>query len=314
MFLRSVALVIAMALAMLSNQAETAAAGKTGARVVVLVSHNAEPYEDALEGFRSYFASKGVEVFIEVYQLNGDASGAAQALEKARKENANLILALGSLATSAACGEAVGIPVVAGLIMNVEEIKARSNFAAVLLDFPLEVQLKWIGKLLPGCKNLGILYNPARMTLKVEAATQIAQGMGVKIIAQKVESPSELPAALESLSRKVDALWGLADDLVYTPQTAKEILLFSFRNKVPLIGISREWVKAGALCAIESDYRDLGAQCGEKALKALQSAMSDFYAPEYPRKVVYSINLKTAQHMKVEIRDTWIQGAQQVFR
>lgn len=313
MLQRSMALVIALALAVLPVQAGSAAA-KNDARVVVLLSHDAKPYEEALEGFRSYFASKGLEARIDVFQLNGDASGAARALEKARDEKANLILTLGSLATSAASAEATGIPVVAGLIMSVEEIKARDQFAAVLLDFPLEVQLRWIVRMLPDYRNIGILYNPARMSQKVEAATRIAQGMGLKVIAQKVESPSELPAALEFLSKKVDLLWGIADDLVYTPQTAKEILLFSFRNRIPLVGISREWVKAGALYAIESDYRDLGMQCGEKMLKVIQSTGSDSGAPEYPRKVVYSLNLKTAQHMKVEIGESLIQGARQVFK
>lgn len=314
MFTRSLALIAAMVLAMSFIQAKTAEAGITDARVVVLVSHNAKPYEDALEGIRSCFAANGIKARIEIIRLNGNAAGTAKALEKAGKEKVDLVLPLGSLATSEACKTGNGIPMVAGLIVNMEEIESGSSFAAVLLSFPIEVQLRWIKQMLPDCRHIGILYSPARIHCNMENATRLAQGMGLKLIPQKVESPSEIPSALEYLSKEVDALWGIPDDLVYTPQTAREILLFSFRNKIPLIGISREWVKAGALYALECDYRELGFQCGEKALRLLLGAPPDDTAHEYPGKVVYSINMKTARHMKLKINEALVQGAGQVFK
>ncbi len=95
--------------------------------------------------------------------------------------------------------------------MNFDDIKARANLAGVLLEFPLEVQFQWMSRLLPGSKNIGVLYNPAQNLKKVESATRIAERMGLKLYAQKVESPSDIPDALEFLSKRVDALWGLPE-------------------------------------------------------------------------------------------------------
>ncbi|MFO0732606.1 MAG: ABC transporter substrate binding protein [Nitrospiraceae bacterium] len=54
-----------------------------------------------------------------------------------------------------------------------------------------------------------------------------------------------------------------------TPHTAEPILLSTFRNKIPLAGLSTSWVKAGALYALDRDYLDIGSQCGEIAGKIL---------------------------------------------
>jgi hypothetical protein len=35
--------------------------------------------------------------------------------------------------------------------------------------------------------------------------------------------------------------------------------------------------------------------------------------PQVPRKVVYTLNQKTARHMKVEITETLMRGAREVF-
>ena len=308
-------MVLLMALAILTTGADTIAGNAiTNARTIVLISHNVKPYEEALEGFQSYLSAQGIQSQFDVFQLDGDPDKAARLLEKSNRQNVNLVFALGSLATTAATKAISDIPIVAGLILNVDETKAKANFAGVGLEFPLEVQLQWLSRMLPDCKNIGVLYNPAQNQKKIESATKIAESKGMKLYVQKVESPSDIPDALESLSKRVDALWGVTDDLVYTPQTAKQILLFSFRNQIPLIGISGEWVKAGALYALVCDYKDLGAQCGEKAVKQLQGANSSSSLLEFPRKVAYSLNLKTAQHMKIEIKESLIQGSQQIFK
>ncbi|MCD6581287.1 MAG: hypothetical protein J7K90_05755 [Desulfuromusa sp.] len=60
-----------------------------------------------------------------------------------------------------------------------------------------------------------------------------------------------------------------ANVMVLNPKTAKNILLFSFRNKIPFIGLSNAWVKAGALYALERDYDDIGQQSAEQCVQVL---------------------------------------------
>ena len=133
------------------------------------------------------------------------------------------------------------------------------------------------------------------------------------MVAREVESPEALPEAMKSLAKRIDVLWGIVDAVVLSPETAQAVLLFSFRNDIPFVGLSAAWAKAGAIYALDWDYEDVGKQCGELALKVLNGARAGGIAPVFPRKLTYALNLKTVRHMKVRIPDSLVRGAVQVF-
>jgi len=122
-----------------------------------------------------------------------------------------------------------------------------------------------------------------------------------------------LPAALDALANNADVFWGITDQLVVTPQTAKSLLLFSFRNRIPFIGLSEARVKAGALYALDRDYPDIGRQCAELAEKILSGARANDLPPETPRQEAYVINRHTAEQMKLELPAKLLQGAAKVY-
>lgn len=291
-----------------------AQAGAARQRLTALISHGSPPYEAVLHAFQEYLTGQGGTMDMDICNLDGKDVAPPQLLEAAARQQGGLILSLGSMATRMAVREVRSLPIVAGLILNDEDIKGKPNAVGVVLDFPLEVQFQWIKKILPECKNIGVLYNPARNSEKIASAVKTASSMGLTLHAQAVQTPSELPSSLEYLASRVDALWGVPDETVFVPHTAKSILLMSFRNRIPLIGLSNEWVKAGALYSLEWNYRDLGTQCGELALKLLRGAKANAIPPTFPRKVEYSLNLKTAAHMKITIPESLLQGAQQVYK
>ncbi len=283
-------------------------------RLLVLVSRKAPPYEETLSSFREYLTGRVPAAGFDVCALDDDPSNVSEMVERAKREPASLVFALGAAATRMAAREFGAMPLVAGLVLNSDEIKGKANATGVFLDFPLEIQFQWIRRMLPDCRNVGVLYNPAGNVEKIEHAGKVAAGMGLTLHPRKVRTPSDLPYALDSLASRIDALWAVPDDLVYTPQTSRHILLFSFRNRIPLIGLSAEWVKAGALYSLEWDYRDLGIQCGEMALDLLKGPMPPSPPPKGPRKVEYALNLKTAQYMKIEIEEALVRNSRQVFR
>ncbi|MDH5701007.1 MAG: hypothetical protein OEZ41_13725, partial [Nitrospirota bacterium] len=147
----------------------------------------------------------------------------------------------------------------------------------------------------------------------ITQARELTEAMGLTLYARQVESPRDLPDALDSLSRRADVVWGLTDSVALTPETAKGILLFSFRNRIPFVGLSTSWVKAGAVYALDRDYVDIGQQCGELAGKVLRDGKMQGLQPLPPRKVLYALNLKTVNHMKLDLSDEIIKGAQTVF-
>jgi putative tryptophan/tyrosine transport system substrate-binding protein len=275
----------------------------------VLCSHRALPYEQTVQGFKNYLAEQGIHANFQVLQLEGEEAKAATAVEQVKRNRPRMVLTLGTFATFHAIRALSDIPIIAGLILTADEIQARKNATGVIMDFPLEMQFQWLTRILPKCRDVGVLYNSARNSRKIEEAKKVAQNMGLKLNAQQVGSPSEIPGALEALAKQVDVIWGVPDDLVYTPQTAKHILLFSFRNSIPVVGLSDAWVKAGALYALEWDYSDLGGQCGEIAEAILKGNPLDTIQPRWPRKTMFSINKKTAARMNINIPETLLKGS-----
>lgn len=285
----------------------------SGESIAVLVSHDRPPFWDVLAGFRQYLQQRDVQVDYDIYDLQGDPVKAAQAIEQIKKAEPRLIFSLGSLALREAGREIQDIPIVADMILKEEDLQGIPNATGAYLEFPIATQFEWLRRILPEARNIGVVYNPEENDSRIEAASIIARQMGLKLVAQEVRTPRELPDALKNLVNSTDVLWGVSDRVVLTPQTAKSILLFSFRNRIPFIGLSSPWVKAGALYALDRDYNDIGWQCGEMAYRVLQGEEVRSIAPTPPRKVVYSLNQKTARRMKVEVSGSLLRGAEQVF-
>lgn len=283
-------------------------------RIVVLNGQDLKPYQDVLAGFQQSLAKQGINLSVEIHALQGNPTKTQDVLADIKKHGARLVVTLGSAATQAAVREVGHLPLMATMIVTADDIKPASNGTAVLLEFPVEIQMQWIRRIVPAANSIGVLFNPKENQTKVSNALRIAKETGLTLVTQAVDTPRSLPDALENLSRNVDALWGISDSVVMTPQTAEPILLSTLRNKIPLAGLSTSWVKAGALYALDRDYLDIGTQCGEVAGKVLGGTSPAALAPIFPRKVTYSVNLKTAGAMNLELPQDVVRGATQVFQ
>ncbi len=284
-------------------------------KVLAVVSHSAEPYTEAVKGLEDHFSALPLKPKLEVVQIDGDTGRAKAAMERAGHEGFHLVVTLGSVAAKAAAESDLTIPVVAGLVLNLEERRGNGNIHWVFLDIPMEVQFEWLSRILPNARNIGIMFDPLQSGPRVEAAIQMAERHGLSMYPQRIERPSDIPEALTFLSKRVDALLGIPDHNLYNPQTTQHILLFSLRNRIPFIGLSEAWVRAGAFYSLDCDYRDVGLQCAELAeaiLTGRKTPQPD--QPIFPRKVVYILNMKTAGHMKIGVSQEIIEGAHKVFR
>jgi putative ABC transport system substrate-binding protein len=279
-------------------------------RVIALISHDAAPYKEALNGLQQQLSGDGA-VQVDAYLMQGDTRAAPNAIQAAR-DGAAVLVTLGTAATQAALSGDLPTPVVAALVFNSDALK-RPSVTAVTLDMPMEAQFDWLRRILPEHHTVGVLYSPKENQQRVDAAVRIAQARGLKLLARPVETPQELPAALDSMSRQIDVLWSLTDPVVISPQTAQPILLFCFRNKIPLVGLSSTWVKAGALYSLDWDYGDIGRQAGELVQRILHGAKPSELPAVTPRKLTYAINMKSAGQLGVDVPRTLVQGARQVF-
>jgi len=280
-------------------------------RVVVLLSGDADPYQAALEGFRDALRLQAPNMTVEVLR-SGDAAAIRRTLSSPSAPA--LVLSLGTPATRDALAGAGQTPVVAGMILHPREIAGHANATAVYLEHSADTEVRWLTQLLPGQRRVGIIYHSEENVVRVEEARRAAARANLTIQAVRIQSAAQLPAALESLANRADVILGLPDPVVFNSETVRPLLMFSFRNRIPVVGPSMGWVQAGAIYSLERDYRDVGAQSADLVLRILRGQSPASLPPQPPRKVDYSINGRTAGELNIEIPRALLQGAQQVVR
>lgn len=273
--------------------------------IAIMSGQTAKPYQQTLESFKASLKQSrpGVEF------VRPDPGGSKNVLQPPA-----LVFALGTKAVRESLAKLGGRELVATMILSDKSLNDSSHATAVLLTTSPLKQLEWHRRFLPNARRVGILYDPKRNQDWVDAAKIAAAELGLEIVAVPVKAAKELPSALKLLGRNADSILGIADKTVYSSKTAKAVLLFSFRNRIPFIGLSGAWVKAGALYALDWDYPELGRQCAAIALKILDGTKAKMINPQLPEKRLYLLNLKTAKHMKLEISQALIDGASKVYK
>lgn len=274
--------------------------------IAVFLAHDAPPYTETLAGFQERLVEQGWRGPLAVHYLE-------KGQEQTGDTHPALLLALGETALEKGAASFPDTPTIAGMILDPRLLQRSRHATGVLLEFALATQFEWLARLLPEVRNIGVLYDPALNRELMQQAAALARKRRLTLEEQQVNGPQALPEALKRMPQNIDVLWGVPDATVLAPQTAKQLLLYSFRNRIPLVGLSEAWTKAGALYALDRDYTDIGHQCADLALKVLAGAPAESLAPEGPRKVVLSINTKTAAHMKITLPATILGQAAKVY-
>lgn len=256
------------------------------ARIVVLQGSGAPRIESALAALREHAAMP-----LDVVTLPADASDTGP-VSRLAAERGTVLVALGP----AASDFAMQLPAAARVVHCLAGADAlRAGLPAVPSEVPAGDQAAWLAKLLPGARTVAFLFDPARNARRAEALAAAFQAAGYKSLLRPVPAPAALPAALESIAGRAEALVALPDATVFTRESSRGILLFSFRKRIPLVGPNDAWVRLGALYAIDWDYREVGAACAR--LAAREAGFPDGAAtPPRPR---VSVNMKSAAHFGV---------------
>lgn len=278
--------------------------------IAVVMSRDIAPYREALRGFE--LGISGAKQQFRIVEYNVEASGHDPEgfLERIRARRPSLILTLGSAATNLVAASVKDTPVVFSLVLpssgteSLESLRAaHPNMAGASMQIPIQIQFAKIREILPGAKRVGVLYDPKISWPQVEAAEKVASGMGLDLVALPVTSEEGVVQRMEEAEGRVDLLWSVSDSTVFTPQGLRHILLSTLRSRIPFVGLSPSFVKAGALLALSCKYEDVGRQSGEIALRILAGEEPSRIPTAAPREVSLSVNMNTAKQISVVISE-----------
>ncbi|UCJ15694.1 ABC transporter substrate-binding protein [Pseudomonas sp. MM211] len=148
------------------------------------------------------------------------------------------------------------------LVLQVNKTQARATLGdrtptklSVLWSDPSPLrQLRLAKLLLPHIARVGVLHDEHSAFL-LDEIRHAATGLDMQIVSEGWPSTRDNRTLLRVL-RDSDVLLGVADDDLYNPQTAKNLLLTSYGQQRAVIGPSAGFVRAGSLASTYSDQND----------------------------------------------------------
>lgn len=271
-----------------------AAAQADTLNVRLILSDNTPAYQQFSVALKNTLAASKAGVGIIEYQAgNLHQSGSGKPVD--------LVVAAGMKATEAAIThfDAPVLSVMTPKIAYETLLERRFSphhakaLSAIYLDQPWARQLDFIQATLPGHSVVGLLYSP-RTSITLP---RLPRGMSIN--AQSVRSTETLFATLENVLNNSDVLLVIPDSEIYSSSNVRNILLTSYRMKIPLVGISQAYVNAGALCAIFSTPEQIAGQAGETIVSFTRDRRLP--EPQYPTSFSISLNQSVAHSLGIEL-------------
>jgi putative ABC transport system substrate-binding protein len=282
--------------------------------VSILSISESEPYRLSAAGIIMSLKEARPELQIDQHWTDGSDAQLQNAIRAIGTRHPVVVVVLGDQALQALRSSDIETPVVAALISSHSVIASFQNTTGIELEIPMARQLAVIRELLPEAQRFGMLFSPRSNQHKVDEARKLLGTKGLSFVASAVSSPAELPGALESIARRVDVIWGIPDPIVMNSRTAKPVLVEAFRKNVALVGPTPSWTRAGALLALEWDYSDIGLQASELVVEIVNGSTAQSLPVSGPRIIAYSLNLRTANQINIQLNDLHIISASKVYQ
>jgi putative tryptophan/tyrosine transport system substrate-binding protein len=251
----------------------------SAASVVVAYESGTEAYTEALNGITDVL---GANAFIGVDL--GAAAGAVNLAAALDSKDLRLVIAIGGRAATDVRASRPNALLITTMVLHSDD----SPTGRVELDVPLAAQLAAVRTLWPNRLRVGIIRNPTLSRYSTDQLDARVRKEGFTPFIVECDRPAGLLKAMAALKSQADFVLCFPDPTLYTTLTIKPLVLASLEDRLPLVGFSPAFVRAGAALGIYPDYRDAGRQAAEMAQRCLRGEAAGPDAG--PRKVRVAVN------------------------
>ncbi|MEN7343885.1 MAG: ABC transporter substrate binding protein [Pseudomonadota bacterium] len=176
----------------------------------------------------------------------------------------SLIIGIGDTAATSVVAEVDRHPnarILAAGVSGIDPTWPERGVSSMPLSPNYEAYLQRLVTTFPTIKKLGVLQG-TRTTMQLEQLSRAASGSGIELVNYEIFKREELSNGLDYVARRADALFALPEPTLYNQFTARHILTYSLRQRLPLIGPSEAWVRNGAVFSVRLDFSAVGAFYG----------------------------------------------------
>lgn len=255
------------------------------------------------------------------------AAGQFEALpaltEELLRSGAEVLVAAGGLAATAAARNSAGRPVVVfsagdpvgmGLVAslarpggNVTDVsEASTELSSKRLDL--------LAQLTPRAARIAVLWNAddQGMTLRYRAFSEAAAALRVSIDACGLRSVADIDAALAAMAeRPPDALMVVSDAL--TSINRRRVIDFATARALPAMSEFADFVRDGGLIAYGPSLADQAARAGYYVARILGGTRPADLPLEQPTRFILTLNLKTARALGINVPPVILAAADEVI-
>jgi putative ABC transport system substrate-binding protein len=276
-------------------------------KVVIVSSERSDAYLEAAQAIVSELELGGL-MRSQVLELS------TKEWESTQPIAAKLFVTLGAAAARAIAGTPLPTPVLCTLLprASFEAVladsrrQASARFSALYLDQPWTRQLDLIRLAMPNARKIGVLWGPQSQR-HASALNAAARAQDLSLVEARVAGNDSLFAGLKKVLEDADVLLAVPDPSLYNSANIQNILLTSFRLRVPLIAFSPAYVHAGALLAVYASPKQLGLQAGTIASGVLQGKELPA-TPLYSQEFSIAVNGPVARSLGLSLDSDSLQA------
>ncbi len=174
----------------------------------------------------------------------------------------------------------------------------KRQISGIYFDQPIDRQLALLHAALPQARSVGVLVSADSAAL--QSLRRLSDETRISLHVQQSRMPDRLFGDLSALLGVSDALLVLPDAAIYRSDTIRNILLETYRQRVPMIGLSQHYVRAGALCAVYSTPLQIANQTARAVAQFAKTGKLPDY--QYPQEFEVAVNTQVARSLGLTIK------------
>jgi len=295
-------------------------AQKTVIGISKIVSHPA--LDAVVKGIQDELATSKITVEYDIQNANGDINTAASIANKFQSEKVALAIGVATPTAQALVNTLKGTPVLfsavtdpvkAGLVASLK--KGGKTVTGVSDMTPVKQQIELLLKI-NKIKRLGHVYTSSEENAVVLAAVvkQACKELGLEYVETTVSKSAEVKQAVQSIIRRVDALYISTDNTVVSAMSS--VAEVAMKNKVPIMSADPSSAENyPVLAAWGFDYYKMGRVTGKMAIEILKGKKTEQMPTRFMTNTAdidLLVNLDVAKKLGLTIPKDVIKSANKI--
>jgi putative tryptophan/tyrosine transport system substrate-binding protein len=296
-----------------------------GVRIGLLWPNASPPRPPRMEAFRQGLSESGYvegqNLTVELRFAEGGVERLPQLAAQLVHLNVQVVVTIGTLATSAVQRTATTIPIVAladelvrpGLVASVARPGGNTTGVQILAPEVSAKRLELLKQIVPVVSRVAVLSDPGQGLPQVPPLEEAARSLGVQLRVLEVRGEGDIEGAFQAAKGgRAGAIHVLASPRLFA--YSKTIVGLAAKHRLPVIYEWREAVEAGGLASYGPILSEMWRQTARVVGKVLNGAKPADLPVEQPTKFELVINLKTAKALGLTIPSSVLARADEVIQ